>query len=448
MFRPQVPAIFSGGRWGGRDQRAASPERGTRPARSDPAEPRSNVGVRITDTKHQGERPAPGATSTAGPRRGCGVHLDRLVWLTLRDRRWRRGESGVTSHRRPTWDLPHSLWGLDAAFYVLGAWLLAAQRLHHVGLALEPPAPRVPDAAPRACSSASLPMSTAGSSAPRLVLIDPVAPHPLEESLPAGSSAGRPQPHDPRQRPCRDAPRRPLDRQLWRAVLPILDEAPPGRGAKEGRRSPLPPRRAPPTPSEGPQRRAAWPSGRGSLRHPTEPKSRSPMALGREPDLTTMWPIGSSQSPQKTCATSIPAQGNEDLHDLGDQSSQGACPIEGLVGHNGAFGCSCVSLYEERAGDAPAGRRCPAGQQQVEEACRRCCLLDGFASSVDFTNPPASLRGEWRLAAKDHAPPRRNGPPDRRGGGTARPPPHRGAPPSTATCSGYLLTLALSTRTS
>ena len=71
----------------------------------------------------QGERPGDAWHAHGWTEKGLWVvHDARLVWVRLYKRRWRHAEIGITCHSRPFWDIPHSPYGLDVVFYVLGAW--------------------------------------------------------------------------------------------------------------------------------------------------------------------------------------------------------------------------------------------------------------------------------------------------------------------------------------
>lgn len=115
------------------------------------------------------------------------VHDTGLVRLRLHKRRWRHAELGTTCHTRPFWDVPHSPYGLDVSFYVLGAWLLAVRGLHHVAW---PWSHQHPERPARRTAQRMLrrlaPDADGWLLGLRLALIDLVAPRPLEEILPAG----------------------------------------------------------------------------------------------------------------------------------------------------------------------------------------------------------------------------------------------------------------------
>lgn len=53
----------------------------------------------------------------------------RIMAIRLRKQRWKNKLTGKTKHDRPAWDIPHSPYGLDVVFFVLGCWLLQAQGL-------------------------------------------------------------------------------------------------------------------------------------------------------------------------------------------------------------------------------------------------------------------------------------------------------------------------------
>lgn len=144
--------------------------------------------MRITETVFEGARPGEGWHAHGWTSKGLWVvHLDRLVRLKLHKRRWRHVESGTTCHSRPDWDVPHSPYGLDVTFYILGAWLLAVQGLHHIAW---PWSHQHPERPARRTAQRMLqriaPDADRWLLGLRLVLIDLVAPRPLEEILPAG----------------------------------------------------------------------------------------------------------------------------------------------------------------------------------------------------------------------------------------------------------------------
>lgn len=144
--------------------------------------------MRITEAVFEGKRPGDGWHAHGWTTKGLWVvHHDGLVWLTLRKRRWLQVETGTTCHSRPHWDCPHSPYGLDVAFYVLGAWLLAVRGLHHVAW---PWSPQHPERPARRTAQRMLqrlaPDADRWLHGLRLALIDMVAPRPIEEILPAG----------------------------------------------------------------------------------------------------------------------------------------------------------------------------------------------------------------------------------------------------------------------
>jgi len=115
------------------------------------------------------------------------VDEDRLVRLTVHKRRWLHVETGTTCHSRPAWDVPHSPYGLDVVFHVLGAWLLAVRGLHHIAWPWSHQHPERP-----ARRTAQRMLYRFADDADRwllglrLALTDLVAPRPLEEILPTG----------------------------------------------------------------------------------------------------------------------------------------------------------------------------------------------------------------------------------------------------------------------
>jgi hypothetical protein len=144
--------------------------------------------VRITETVFEGERPGEGWHAHGWTSKGLWVvHDDRLVWLRLHKRRWLRVETGQTCHSRPVWDVPHSPYGLDVVFCVLGAWLLAVQGLHHVAW---PWSHQQPERPARRTAQRMLRRLALDADrwllGLRLALTDIVAPRPLEEILPTG----------------------------------------------------------------------------------------------------------------------------------------------------------------------------------------------------------------------------------------------------------------------
>lgn len=167
----------------------------------------------ITEAKHEGERPGEEWYVHGWTSKGLWVvHLDRLVWLRLHKRRWRHAQTGATCHSRPVWDVPHSPYGLDVAFYVLGAWLLAVQGLHHIAW----PWSNQPERPARRTAQRMLqrlaPDADRWLLGLRLVLIDLVAPRPLEEILPAG---GIPPPEGRNHVTQRSAPACKLRGAVW-----------------------------------------------------------------------------------------------------------------------------------------------------------------------------------------------------------------------------------------
>jgi hypothetical protein len=144
--------------------------------------------MRIIETVFEGERPGQGWHAHGWTsKRLWVVHLDRLVRLTLHKRRWRQFETGITCHSRPSWDVPHSPYGLDVVFYVLGAWLLAVRGLHHIAW---PWSQQHPERPARRTAQRMLyrlaPHADRWLLGLRLVLTDIVAPRPLEKILPTG----------------------------------------------------------------------------------------------------------------------------------------------------------------------------------------------------------------------------------------------------------------------
>lgn len=144
--------------------------------------------MRITEAIFEGERPAEGWHAHGWTsKRLWVVQVDRLVLLTVHKRRWLHVETGATCHCRPHWDVPHSLYGLDVVFYVLGAWLLAVQGLHHIAW---PWSEQHPERPARRTAQRMLQRLTPEADrwllGLRLALTDIVAPRPIEEILPAG----------------------------------------------------------------------------------------------------------------------------------------------------------------------------------------------------------------------------------------------------------------------
>lgn len=112
------------------------------------------------------------------------VDFDRLRLCLLIKQRWLHVETGTTRHDRPAWDVPHSPFGLDVAFFLLGLWLLGVQGLYRLDWpwSSERPSRRTV----QRWYARLRPDGARWQQAIRHALIDLVAPRHLEEILPAG----------------------------------------------------------------------------------------------------------------------------------------------------------------------------------------------------------------------------------------------------------------------
>ena len=111
------------------------------------------------------------------------LHVDTLHMLVVHKQRW-LGPDGRTVHDRPPRDVCWSRYGLLAVFTAVWTWLNAPHGLHHVDWpwGQERPSHR----SVQRWLARLLPDALRWQQAIRQVVVDHLAPRPLEEMYPAG----------------------------------------------------------------------------------------------------------------------------------------------------------------------------------------------------------------------------------------------------------------------